>query len=56
MGHRWLKGRRPPPDPQPLPLTVAKATGQFMFFAVSLPLMVITTDQIVPVYSALLGK
>ena len=56
IGHRWLKGRRPPPDPQPLPLTVAKATGQFMFFAVSLPLMVITTDQIVPVYSALLGK
>jgi alginate O-acetyltransferase complex protein AlgI len=56
IGHRWLKGRRPPPDPQPRLLTVAKAAGQFMFLTLSLPLMAISTDQIVPVYSALLGR
>jgi D-alanyl-lipoteichoic acid acyltransferase DltB (MBOAT superfamily) len=56
IGHRWLRGRRPPPDPQPRPLTVAKAAGQFMFVTLSLPLMAISTDQIVPVYSALFGR
>jgi len=55
IGHRWLRGKRPPPSPQPRALTVAKASGQFMFFAFSLPLMVISAHQIIPVYSALLG-
>ena len=56
IGHRWLKARRRPPDPQPRALTVAKATGQFLFFAFSLPLMVISANQIIPVYSALVGR
>lgn len=55
MGHRWLKARRPPADDEGAALTVLKAGGQFLFFALSLPLFMITTDQIVPVYSALLG-
>lgn len=55
IGHRWLRGKRPPPSPQPRYLTVSKAFGQFLFFAFSLPLMVITASQIIPVYSALLG-
>lgn len=54
MGHRWLRGRRPPREDQPRALVVAKATGQFLFFAFSLPLMVISADQILPVYTALL--
>lgn len=55
IGHRWLKARRPPKPDEPRALTMAKACGQYLFFAFSLPLFMINTDQIVPVYSALLG-
>jgi D-alanyl-lipoteichoic acid acyltransferase DltB (MBOAT superfamily) len=55
IGHRWLRGKRPPPNPQPLPLTIAKAAGQFMFFAFSLPLFVLSANQIIPFYTAMVG-
>jgi D-alanyl-lipoteichoic acid acyltransferase DltB (MBOAT superfamily) len=55
IGHRYLKGRRPPRDDEPLLLRVPKAVALVAFFAFSLPLMVIQADQIVPVYSALVG-
>jgi alginate O-acetyltransferase complex protein AlgI len=56
IGHRWLKAHHRPPDPQPRALTVAKGTGQFLFFAFSLPLVAISANQIIPVYSALVGR
>jgi alginate O-acetyltransferase complex protein AlgI len=55
IGHRWFAGKRPPVSPQPLYLGVGKAVAMFVFFAFSLPLMVISADQIIPVYSALVG-
>ena len=54
MGHRWAKARRPPREDQSRVLVVAKVTAQFVFFSFSLPLVVISADQIIPVYSALL--
>jgi alginate O-acetyltransferase complex protein AlgI len=54
MGHRWLRARRPPREAPPRTLVVAKAGANFMYVAVSLPLIAIQSDQIVPFYSALL--
>ena len=55
IGHRLVQARRPPPADQGVLLLAPKAVGVFLFFAFSLPLMVISADGIVPVYSALLG-
>ena len=55
IGHRYVKGKRPPRTDEPLLLRVPKVVALVAFFAFSLPLMVIQTDQIVPVYSALVG-
>jgi D-alanyl-lipoteichoic acid acyltransferase DltB (MBOAT superfamily) len=53
--HRWVKGKRPPREHEPVLLRTAKAFALVAFFGFSLPLMVIQADQIVPVYSALVG-
>ncbi|HTL24191.1 MAG TPA: MBOAT family O-acyltransferase [Mycobacteriales bacterium] len=55
IGHRYLKGKRPPREDEPLLLRVPKVVALVAFFAFSLPLMVIQANQIVPVYSALVG-
>lgn len=55
IGHRFVKGRRPPREDEPLWLRVPKVAALVAFFGFSLPLMVIKADQIVPVYSALVG-
>jgi D-alanyl-lipoteichoic acid acyltransferase DltB (MBOAT superfamily) len=53
--HRFVKGKRPPRENEPLLLRVPKVVALVAFFGFSLPLMVIKADQIVPVYSALVG-
>ena len=55
ISHRMLAMRRPPSPDEGLRLKVPKAAAMFTFFAFSLPLMVITANKIIPVYSALLG-
>jgi alginate O-acetyltransferase complex protein AlgI len=55
IGHRYLKGKRPPRVDEPLSLRIPKVVALVAFFGFSLPLMVIQADQIVPVYSALAG-
>lgn len=55
IGHRMLKSARPPRDHDALWLRVPKSAALFAFFAFSLPLMMINANQIVPVYSALVG-
>jgi D-alanyl-lipoteichoic acid acyltransferase DltB (MBOAT superfamily) len=55
IGHRWVKSKRPPRPDEPWSLRVPKMVALVTMFGLSLPLMVISTDQIIPVYSALVG-
>jgi len=55
VGHRYLLTKRQPPADEPLFRRVAKAGALFAFVDLSLPLMVVKANQIVPVYSHLIG-
>jgi D-alanyl-lipoteichoic acid acyltransferase DltB (MBOAT superfamily) len=55
MGHRYVRSKRPPREVEPAFLRVSKMVAMVAFFGLSLPLMVIKADQIIPVYSALVG-
>lgn len=55
IGHRYLQSKRPAPESESFLRRLPKMAAMVGFFGLSLPLIVITTDQIVPVYSALVG-
>jgi alginate O-acetyltransferase complex protein AlgI len=55
IGHRWVKSKRPPPAAETFLRRLPKMAAVVAFFALSLPLVAINADQIVPVYSALVG-
>jgi alginate O-acetyltransferase complex protein AlgI len=55
MGHRFLLTKRQPRPGEPFLRRLPKMAAMVGFFGLSLPLMVIKADQIVPVYSHLIG-
>lgn len=55
MGHRYVSSKRPAKQAQSFLARLPKMAAVVGFFGLSLPLMVINTNQIVPVYSALVG-
>jgi alginate O-acetyltransferase complex protein AlgI len=55
IGHRYLSSRRPARPAESFARRLPKMAALLAFVALSLPLMAIHADQIVPVYSALLG-
>ncbi|MEO8888175.1 MAG: MBOAT family O-acyltransferase [Jatrophihabitantaceae bacterium] len=55
MGHRYVKSKRPPRASEPFLRRLPKMALLVGFFGLSLPLVAISTSQIVPVYSALVG-
>lgn len=55
IGHRYLVTKRQPPPGETLLRRLPKMAAMVGFFGLSLPLMVIKADQIVPVYSHLVG-
>jgi len=55
IGHRVVAARRPPKPDEGLALVVPKALVQFAFVAVSLPLLVLNSNQLIPFYSSLMG-
>jgi len=55
IGHRYLLTKRPPPAEEPFLRRLPKMAAMVGFFGLSLPLMVIKANQIVPVYSHLVG-
>ncbi len=55
IGHRYVMSKRAPRNPEAFHRRLPKMVAMVTFFGLSLPLMVINADQIVPVYSALVG-
>jgi D-alanyl-lipoteichoic acid acyltransferase DltB (MBOAT superfamily) len=55
IGHRYVKSKRPARLSEPLVRRLPKMAAMVGFFGLSLPLMVINGNQILPVYSALVG-
>jgi alginate O-acetyltransferase complex protein AlgI len=55
MGHRYVKSKRPPRPSEPWLLRLSKMAAVVAFFGLSLPLVSVNLDQVVPVYSALVG-
>jgi alginate O-acetyltransferase complex protein AlgI len=55
MGHRYVKSKRPPPENEPFLRRLPKMALLVGFFGLSLPLTAVGLNQVVPVYSALVG-
>lgn len=55
IGHRYLSARRPAKPAESFLARLPKMVALVGFFALSLPLTVINANQIIPVYSALVG-
>lgn len=55
IGHRWLAERRPPAQNEPWHQRLPKTAALFTFYAISVPLLELTTSQVVPFYSAMVG-
>lgn len=55
IGHRYVSSKRPPREVRTFWGRLPKMVALVGFFGLSLPLMVINANQIVPVYSALVG-
>lgn len=55
IGHRYLVSKRPAPVAEPFLRRLPKMIAVVAFVGLSLPLIAIQTNQIVPVYSALVG-
>src|SRR3954447_19820649 len=55
IGHRGLAERRPPRSAETWAQRLPKVAALFTFFAISVPLLELTTSQVVPFYSAMVG-
>jgi alginate O-acetyltransferase complex protein AlgI len=55
IGHRYLLTKRQPRAAEPFLLRLPKMAAMVTFFGLSLPLVVVKANQIIPVYSHLIG-
>ena len=55
IGHRYLLTKRQPREGEPFLRRLPKMAAMVAFFGLSLPLMVINGNQVIPVYSHLMG-
>jgi alginate O-acetyltransferase complex protein AlgI len=55
IGHRYLLTKRQPRPGEPFILRLPKMAAMVAFVGLSMPLLVVKADQIIPLYSHLVG-